>query len=40
VQRVPWFLVLLAVECLVLVGIAADEHDPGSVTDTHHAVSH
>jgi hypothetical protein len=39
VQRAPWFLVSLVVACLVLVGIAAEEHDAGSVTDTHHAVS-
>ena len=37
-QRAPWLLVLLVVACLLLVGIAAEEHDAGSVTDTHHAV--
>jgi len=38
-QRAPWFLVVLVVACFALVGIAAEEHDAGSVTDTHHAVS-
>lgn len=38
-QRAPWFLMVLVVACLALVGIAAEEHDAGSVTDTHHAVS-
>ena len=38
-QRGPWFLASLIVACLVLVGIAAEEHDAGAVTDTHHAVS-
>jgi hypothetical protein len=40
VQRAPWFLVSLVVACLALVGIAAEEHDGGTVTDTHHAISH
>jgi hypothetical protein len=38
-QHAPMFLVVLVVACLALVGIAAEEHDGGSVTDTHHAVS-
>ena len=38
-QRAPWFLMVLVVACLALVGLAAEEHDAGSVTDTHHAVS-
>jgi hypothetical protein len=32
-------LVVIIVACLALVGLAAEEHDAGSVTDTHHAVS-
>ena len=38
-QRGPWTLVVIVVACLALVGLAAEEHDAGSVTDTHHAVS-
>ena len=38
-QRGPWFLVVIVVACLALVGLAAEEHDAGSVTDTHHSVS-
>ena len=38
-QRAPWLLMVLVVACLALVGIAAEEHDAGSVTDTRHAVS-
>jgi hypothetical protein len=39
VQPAPWFLVFLLVACLALVGLAAEEHDAGSVTDTHHVDS-
>jgi len=38
-QRGPWFLVVIVVACLALVGLAAEEHDAGSVTDPPHAVS-
>jgi hypothetical protein len=38
-ERGPWSLVLILVACLLLVGVAAEEHDPGSVADTHHAVA-
>jgi len=38
-QRGAWYLVVIVVACLALVGLAAEEHDAGAVTDTHHVVS-
>ena len=38
-ERVPWSMVLILVACLLLVGVAAKEHDPGAAADTHHAVA-
>ena len=37
-ERGPWSVVLILVACLLLVGVAAEEHDPGSA-DTPHAVA-
>jgi hypothetical protein len=31
--------VLILIACLLLVGVAAEEHDPGTVAGTHHAVA-
>ena len=38
-QRAPWFLMVLVVACLALVGIAAEEHDAGSVTSSTAALT-
>ena len=38
-QRAPWSLVMILLATLVLVGVAAEEHDPGTVSVTHHAVA-
>jgi hypothetical protein len=38
-ERGPWSVVLILIACVLLVGIAAEEHDPGTVAVTHHAVA-
>ncbi|MEO5710283.1 MAG: hypothetical protein ABIQ59_10730 [Nocardioidaceae bacterium] len=38
-ERGGWSVVAILVACLLLVGAAAEEHDPGSVAGRHHAVA-
>jgi hypothetical protein len=38
-ERGPWSVVLILIACVLLVGIADEEHDPGTVAVRHHAVA-